>query len=163
MSTRLVVTIAAPVALRLRTHWRSALAVLVLGVLAVALLTPSRSLAHAGRSPEPALALPDIPAAGPALMWTEIARAPSQTQSQSLGELLSLLSGLAWIGFGVAGISMCRTPRWARASTTALTIAGGAPTVADSPTPLAPIGWCGEGVTVLSVSQFGVSMAVGTR
>ena len=59
MSARLVVTIAAPVALRLRTHWRGALAVLVLGVLADALLTPSRSLAHAGRSPVPALALPD--------------------------------------------------------------------------------------------------------
>lgn len=106
MSTRLVVTITAPVALRLRTHWRSVVAVVVLGILAVALLTPSRSLAHGGRSPEPALALPAIPGAGPALMWTETAWAPSQTQSQSLGELLSLLSGLAWIGFAVAGISI---------------------------------------------------------
>ena len=33
------------------------------------------------------------------------------------------------------------------------TMASGAPTVADSPTPLAPKGWWGEGVTVLSVSQ----------
>ena len=41
---------------------------------------------------------------------------------------------------GVMGISMCRTPRCHIASTTAFTIAGGAPTVADSPTPLAPIG-----------------------
>ena len=41
---------------------------------------------------------------------------------------------------GVIGISMCRTPRWDSASTTALTMAGGAPTVADSPTPLAPSG-----------------------
>src|SRR5882724_550851 len=64
---------------------------------------------------------------------------------------------------GVIGISMCRTPRCDSASTTALTIAGGAPTVADSPTPLAPNGWWGEGVTVLPVSQLGVSMAVGTR
>src|SRR5215470_14790945 len=64
---------------------------------------------------------------------------------------------------GVIGISMWVTPRWARASTTALAIAGGAPTVADSPTPLAPSGWCGEGVTVLSVSHFGVSIAVGRR
>src|SRR5262245_60707403 len=64
---------------------------------------------------------------------------------------------------GVIGMSMLRTPRCHSASTTALAIAGGAPTVADSPTPLAPIGWCGDGVTVLPVSQCGVSMAVGTR
>src|SRR6185295_15313056 len=64
---------------------------------------------------------------------------------------------------GVIGMSMCVTPRCASASTTALAIAGGAPTVADSPTPLAPNGWCGDGVTVLSVSQFGVSTAVGSR
>ena len=41
---------------------------------------------------------------------------------------------------GVIGISMCVTPRCRSASTTALTIAGGAPTVADSPTPFAPSG-----------------------
>ena len=44
------------------------------------------------------------------------------------------------------GISILRTPRCHRASTTALAMAAGAPTVADSPTPLAPMGWCGEGV-----------------
>jgi hypothetical protein len=63
---------------------------------------------------------------------------------------------------GVIGMSMCVTPRCRNASTTALAIAGGAPTVADSPTPFAPNGWCGEGVVVLSVSQCGVSIAVGT-
>ena len=42
--------------------------------------------------------------------------------------------------WGVIGMSMLRTPRCHSASTTALAIAGGAPTVADSPTPLAPIG-----------------------
>ena len=41
---------------------------------------------------------------------------------------------------GVIGMSMWRTPRCASASTTALAIAGGAPTVADSPTPFAPNG-----------------------
>ena len=46
---------------------------------------------------------------------------------------------------GVQGMSICVTPNGARASTTALTIAGGEPTVADSPMPFAPIGWCGEG------------------
>ena len=51
---------------------------------------------------------------------------------------------------GVIGMSMLRTPRCHSASTTALAIAGGAPTVADSPTPLAPSGWCGDGVTVLA-------------
>ena len=35
---------------------------------------------------------------------------------------------------------MCVTPRCASASTTAFAIAGGAPTVADSPTPFAPNG-----------------------
>ena len=46
---------------------------------------------------------------------------------------------------------------------TALTIAGGEPTVGDSPTPLAPIGWCGDGVTVSPSSQSGTSTAVGIR
>ena len=41
---------------------------------------------------------------------------------------------------GVIGMLMFRTPRCHSASTTALAIAGGAPTVADSPTPFAPIG-----------------------
>src|SRR5262245_39917629 len=64
---------------------------------------------------------------------------------------------------GVIGMSMLRTPRCHSASTTALAMAAGAPTVADSPTPLAPSGWCGDGVPVLPVSQRGVSRAVGTR
>ena len=41
---------------------------------------------------------------------------------------------------GVIGISICVTPKCASASTTAFAIAGGAPTVADSPTPFAPSG-----------------------
>ena len=44
-------------------------------------------------------------------------------------------------------MSMFRTKRHS-ASITALTNAAGDPTVADSPTPFAPIGWCGDGVTV---------------
>src|SRR3954453_11219769 len=64
---------------------------------------------------------------------------------------------------GVTGMSMLRTPRCASASMTALTYAAGDPTVADSPTPFAPMGWCGDGVTVSSSSNFGVSQAVGTR
>ena len=46
---------------------------------------------------------------------------------------------------------------------TALTTAGGEPTVADSPTPLAPMGWCGDGVTVSPSSEDGHSSAVGSR
>ena len=45
-------------------------------------------------------------------------------------------------------MSTCLTPKGASASQIALTIVGGDPTVADSPIPLAPIGWCGDGVTV---------------
>jgi len=104
--TRFIVTTAAPVAYQLRTHWRGALTLLVLGVLAVGLLAPSRSLARTDGTGGASLSLPDIPSAGPALMWTETARAPAETQRRSLGELLSLLSGLAWIGFGVASVSI---------------------------------------------------------
>src|SRR5207342_2289945 len=65
---------------------------------------------------------------------------------------------------GVQGMSMWSTPcDSCRASITALTIAGGEPTVGDSPTPLAPIGWCGDGVTVSPSSQAGTSSAVGIR
>ena len=64
---------------------------------------------------------------------------------------------------GVHGISTCRTPYGASASTIALTTVGGEPTVADSPMPFAPIGWCGDGVTVCPVSQSGTSIAVGSR
>jgi hypothetical protein len=52
-------------------------------------------------------------------------------------------------------------PRKANASFTALLNAGTPPTFGLSPTPFAPIGWCGDGVTVKSVSQCGVSTAVG--
>src|SRR5206468_5682189 len=64
---------------------------------------------------------------------------------------------------GVTGMSMLRTLYGKSASMTAFTYAAGEPTVADSPTPLAPIGWCGDGVTVLPSSQDGHSTAVGSR
>jgi len=60
-------------------------------------------------------------------------------------------------------MSMLVTPSGDSASTMAFTIAAGAPTVGDSPTHFAPIGWWGEGVVVLPVSQWGASTAVGTR
>ena len=52
----------------------------------------------------------------------------------------------------VNGIWSCVTPSGASASSTALTMAGGAATQPDSPTPLAPSGLNGEGVTVSSSS-----------
>src|SRR5215472_8395319 len=64
---------------------------------------------------------------------------------------------------GGCGIWVCVRPRWANASLTALEKAETPPTFGDSPTPLAPIGWCGDGVVVKSVSQLGVSTAVGRK
>src|SRR6266536_2919861 len=63
----------------------------------------------------------------------------------------------------VTGMSRLRTPRCPRASITAFTKAAGDPTVADSPTPFAPRGWWGDGVTVSPSSNRGVSHAVGSR
>ena len=50
---------------------------------------------------------------------------------------------------GLMGISMWRTPYGASASTIAATIAGVAPIVPASPTPFAPSGFTGDGVSVL--------------
>ena len=91
---------------RLRMYWRGALAVILLGILAIGLLAPSRSLARTGEDRAPTLSLPEIPSPGPALMWTDAASPPAETQRRSLGGLLALLSGLAWIGFGVAAVSI---------------------------------------------------------
>ena len=65
---------------------------------------------------------------------------------------------------GVQGMSTCVTPcDSCSASITALTMAGGDPTFGDSPTPFAPSGWCGQGVTVSPSSKSGHSSAVGIR
>src|SRR5262245_9828516 len=61
------------------------------------------------------------------------------------------------------GIGMWVAPRNLKASLTALAKHGTPPTFGLSPTPLAPIGWCGDGVVVQSVSHFGVSTAVGMK
>ena len=58
---------------------------------------------------------------------------------------------------------MLRAPVCLIASITALTNAAGPPTVAHSPIPFAPIGWCGQGVTTSCSSNPGVSQAVGSR
>jgi hypothetical protein len=60
-------------------------------------------------------------------------------------------------------MSMWRTPRGARASTTALCTAGVEPMVPDSPMPLAPSGLRGVGVSVWAVSKLGISAAEGKR
>src|SRR5690606_7554482 len=54
----------------------------------------------------------------------------------------------------VNGIPMFVMPNGARASRTALVMAGGALTQPDSPTPFAPIGLYGDVVTVMSSSKF---------
>src|SRR5215813_3525355 len=59
------------------------------------------------------------------------------------------------------GMSTWVTPRWARASTTALTMAGGAAMVGDSPMPLAPNGLWGLGVTIRSRVNRGNAAAEG--
>ena len=58
------------------------------------------------------------------------------------------------VGEGVEGLSI---------GDEVIAIAGGAPTVGDSPTPFAPMGWCGDGVMVCPVSHLGDSTAVGRR
>lgn len=103
---RRIVRLWAPVAFQLRVHWRGAAVMVALGALTLALLFPARGLAGPGPDGAAVLALPRIPSAGPALEWTTTARSPSQTQAASLAGLLSLLAGLAWIGFGVAAVSI---------------------------------------------------------
>src|SRR5207244_3904189 len=60
------------------------------------------------------------------------------------------------------GMSMCVMPSGDSASTIALTTAGVDPIVPASPTPLTPIGFTGDGVTVRSSSNSGKSCARGT-
>ncbi len=62
---------------------------------------------------------------------------------------------------GFVGMSRCRTPRCASASTTAFCTAGIAPIVPASPMPFAPNGLRGVGVSVLAVSKLGSSAALG--
>ena len=64
---------------------------------------------------------------------------------------------------GVRRMAMWSPPRGCSAAMIAVTIAGGGPTFGDSPTPLAPSGWCGHGVTVAPSSKSGHSSAVGIR
>src|SRR5439155_11738692 len=60
---------------------------------------------------------------------------------------VSIACQMRWL---VVGISICVTPSGASASSTALTIAGKAPTVPASPAPLAPIGLSLVGQGLLS-------------
>ncbi len=64
---------------------------------------------------------------------------------------------------GVNGMSMCRTPKGDRASTTELTTAGDAPMVPASPTPFTPSGFTGDGVTVWLLSIQGIMDARATE
>src|SRR4051812_4684748 len=76
----------------------------------------------------------------------------SDNSTASVSTPRSTYSSAPWMAAhtlsGSTGMSMLRTPRWATASMTAFTNAAGEPTVADSPIPLAPIGWWGDGTHV---------------
>src|SRR3954453_8783307 len=61
----------------------------------------------------------------------------------------------------VVGMSICRTPRWATASTTAFCTAGVAPMVPASPMPFTPRGFSGDGVAISTRSKSGSSAAEG--
>src|SRR6202034_4808419 len=61
---------------------------------------------------------------------------------------------------GVVGMSMCRTPRWLTASTTAFWTAGVAPIVPASPIPFTPSGLMSVGVSLCTSSKLGSSAAV---
>src|SRR5215470_13269201 len=63
---------------------------------------------------------------------------------------------------GVRGMSIWRTPTWARASITALAMATGAASVGNSPIPFAPIGVRGDSVSSVSRVKAGVVLALGT-
>src|SRR5260221_3167185 len=82
--------------------------------------------------------------------------------SGSLSVPLRAACTSAQILSGLSGISMVLIPSGARASSTALTIAGGAPIQPDSPTPLAPSGLVGEGVSTMSVVKTGTCSAIGS-
>src|SRR5215470_16593717 len=61
---------------------------------------------------------------------------------------------------GVSGMSMWRTPRWLTASMTEFCTAGVAPIVPASPMPLTPSGLMVAGVSLVSSSKLGSSVAV---
>jgi len=63
---------------------------------------------------------------------------------------------------GVNGMSRWRTPSGESASMTAFAIAGAAPIVPASPTPFTPIGFEGDGVTVIPITYAGMSDARGS-
>src|SRR5581483_5153772 len=73
----------------------------------------------------------------------------------------------AWMAahtrWGEAGMRTSFTPSGRRASTMALMAAWAAAMVPASPTPLAPSGFDGLGVTVWSSTKVGISAAEGTR
>jgi len=99
-----LVPIVTPALGALRARWRSAIVIALLGASAFALLMPAMALRAPGG--EPAIQLPGLSDAGPPLMGSDQAQGPATTQSKGVAELLKLLIGLAWVGFGIAGLSV---------------------------------------------------------
>src|SRR3982074_3639916 len=72
-----------------------------------------------------------------------------------------LLCKISHIFSGLSGISISLIPSGASASSTALTLAGGSPMQPASPTPFAPSGLKGEGVSMRSVINSGTCVEIG--
>src|SRR5690349_21473327 len=94
---------------------------------------------------------------------TQLSRKDRQRRCRQPGGAISRYNAaiFAQILAGVSGMSTCVMPSGESASTTALTTAGGSPMVPASPSPLAPSGLNGEGVSWCRISATGTSSARG--
>src|SRR5271154_4881968 len=88
---------------------------------------------------------------------------PGMTRSEYVHPCRPSFSAAVQVRQLSCGIWIWVEPRNPKASLIAFEKHGTPPTFGLSPTPLAPIGWCGDGVVVQSVSQCGVSTAVGRK
>src|ERR1700683_4582689 len=96
-----------------------------------------------------------IPCAPQSQVRTDAPTRRSRPAGRAGGRLFGppLLRSAAHTLSEVTGMSMLVMPRCDNASMTALTYAAGDPTVADSPTPFAPLGWGGDGGAVSAGSH----------
>src|SRR5437660_626300 len=95
---------------------------------------------------------------------TEMTKIPLEDDvfpSSVSDHLDELLCKSSHIFSGLSGISISLTLSGASASSTALTTAGGAPRQPASPTPFAPSGLKGDGVSTRSVINSGTCVEIG--
>ena len=124
----------------------------------------SRSFISGTRLCPPAMSFPAPPAAASfaSASSSEVARSYSNAvgiMREAPGPSAAVDDAPQLLGRSI--MSTCRAPNTLRASTAALTMHGVEPIVPASPTPLAPSGFTGVGVTVLSSSNRGKSLARG--